>query len=165
MLYHVTIDGREVEVDLRGEMPLIDGEAVDARLSTIPGTEVRHLLLGTQSHALLARPGPRRGEWRIGVNGSTFAVEALDDRARTIRELSGGAEAEAARVVAAPMPGLVVRVNVEVGQEVAAGQGVVVVEAMKMENELKSPVDGVVARVEVSPGATVDKGAVLIVLE
>jgi len=68
-------------------------------------------------------------------------------------------------VVVAPMPGLIVRVNVSPGDTVAAGQGLVVVEAMKMENELKAPADGVVARVSVEAGAAVEKGAVLVVLE
>ena len=165
MRYHVTLDGREVEIDLRGETPLVDGEPVAAHLSTIAGSELRHLLLGAESHTLLARPGARRGEWHLTLNGRPIEVDALDERTRAIREMSGGGEADAARVAAAPMPGLVVRVNVEVGQAVTAGQGVIVVEAMKMENELKSPVDGVVKSIEVSTGAAVEKGEVLIVLE
>ena len=67
--------------------------------------------------------------------------------------------------IVAPMPGLVVRLNVSVGDSVIVGQGLVVVEAMKMENELKAPADGVVASIAVQPGQTVDKGAVLLVLE
>ena len=63
------------------------------------------------------------------------------------------------------MPGLVVKVEVAVGDRVTAGQGVVIVEAMKMENELKAPVDGVVARIAVQERQTVDKGTTLIVLE
>jgi pyruvate carboxylase subunit B len=63
------------------------------------------------------------------------------------------------------MPGLVLKVEVEVGQAVKAGQGVVIVEAMKMENELKAPADGVVAKILVQERQTVDKGATLIVLE
>ncbi len=165
MRYYVTIQDREIEVDLRGDTPLVDGEAVPARLAGIGGTDVYHLLTGAESHALVARAGARRGEWRITLDGWPIELEVLDERARAIRALGGGAAAEAARVVAAPMPGLVVRVNVEVGQSVTAGQGVVVIEAMKMENELKSPVDGVVARIEVSAGSPVEKGAVLIVLD
>jgi pyruvate carboxylase subunit B len=79
--------------------------------------------------------------------------------------MTGGADDVADRTVVAPMPGLILKVEVEVGQAVKAGQGVVVVEAMKMENELKAPADGVVARIEVQPGQTVDKGATLLVLE
>jgi pyruvate carboxylase subunit B len=92
-------------------------------------------------------------------------VDAVDERTRAIREMTGAGEEEAQKVVVAPMPGLVIKVEVEVGQQVRAGQGVVIVEAMKMENELKAPADGVVARIEVEPGRTVEKGATLIVLE
>jgi pyruvate carboxylase subunit B len=63
------------------------------------------------------------------------------------------------------MPGLVVRVLVEPGDVVRAGQGVVIVEAMKMENELKAPADGTVARIDVQPGKTVEKGTTLVTLE
>ena len=79
--------------------------------------------------------------------------------------MTGGGADVADKTILAPMPGLVLKVEVEVGQAVRAGQGVVVVEAMKMENELKAPADGVVASIAVQPGQTVDKGATLIVLE
>ncbi|HEX8906928.1 MAG TPA: biotin/lipoyl-containing protein, partial [Longimicrobiaceae bacterium] len=84
---------------------------------------------------------------------------------RAIREMTGGADSEVEKTIAAPMPGLVVKIEVEVGQHVKAGQGVIIVEAMKMENELKAPADGVVAKVLVQERQTVDKGATLIVLE
>ena len=63
------------------------------------------------------------------------------------------------------MPGLIVRVNVQVGDEVEAGQGVVVMEAMKMENELRATAAGRVKSIEVVPGAAVEKGTLLVVLE
>ena len=62
-------------------------------------------------------------------------------------------------------PSVVMRVEVAVGDRVEAGQGVVIVEAMKMENELKAPAAGVVSRIDVAAGQTVEKGAVLLVLE
>ena len=67
--------------------------------------------------------------------------------------------------VRAPMPGLIVRVNVKVGDVVEAGQGVVVMEAMKMENELRAIAPGRVKSIEVGPGATVEKGSLLVALE
>jgi biotin carboxyl carrier protein len=79
--------------------------------------------------------------------------------------MTGPETDETAKTIVAPMPGLVVRVEVEVGQHVKAGQGVVVVEAMKMENELKAPGDGVIAEIRAKTGETVEKGAVLLVLE
>jgi biotin carboxyl carrier protein len=165
MRYFVTIAGREIEVDLSGATPVVDGTPVHAELAAVPGTPVRSLLVDGRSHAFVAHAGERRGRWEISVGGTRLTADAVDERTRAIREMTGGADLEADKSVAAPMPGLVVRVEVEVGQQVRAGQGVVIVEAMKMENELKAPADGVVARIEVQPGQTVDKGATLIVLE
>jgi len=165
MRYFVTIGDRVVEVDLTGTTPTVDGVSMHAELVALPGTPVRHLLVDGRSQSFIARPSERRGRWELNLGGTRFNVEAVDERTRAIREMTGGTDSEAEKTVVAPMPGLVVRVEVEVGAQVRAGQGVVIVEAMKMENELKAPADGVVARIEVQPGQTVDKGATLIVLE
>jgi biotin carboxyl carrier protein len=163
--YYVTIGDRTLEVDLRGPRPVVDGTEIEAELVSVPGSPVRHLLADGRGHALLATPGERRGAWSLAVGAHRLALDVVDERTRAIREMTGGAETEAVRAVVAPMPGLVVRVDVEVGQTVTAGQGVVVVEAMKMENELKAPADGVVASIVVQPGQTVEKGATLVTLE
>ena len=89
----------------------------------------------------------------------------LDERTRHIRSLTAGANAtRGPATVRAPMPGLVVRVLVETGQEVPAGAGIVVLEAMKMENELRAPAAGVVKGVRVAAGEPVEKGQVLVEL-
>ncbi|HEX8696058.1 MAG TPA: biotin/lipoyl-containing protein [Longimicrobium sp.] len=165
MRYYVTIGDRTVEVDLTGHQPVVDGTPVEAQMQLLPGTPVRTLLVDGRSYTLSARPGDRRGRWELALGGDRFRVEAVDERTRAIREMTGGADTEADRTVAAPMPGLVVKIEVEVGQQVKAGQGVIVVEAMKMENELKAPADGVVAKILVQERQTVEKGAPLIVLE
>ncbi|MEX2570751.1 MAG: acetyl-CoA carboxylase biotin carboxyl carrier protein subunit [Gemmatimonadota bacterium] len=165
MLYFVAVADRTVEVDLRGPTPTIDGQPVDARVTSVAGSLLRHLVVAAESHAVYAEPGDRRGRWAVALGGRALEVEVLDERTRTIREMTGGAETETDKVIAAPMPGLVVRVEVEVGQRVVAGQGLVVVEAMKMENELKAPSDGTVASIQVAAGDAVEKSAVLLVLE
>ena len=165
MRYIVTIGGRTIEVDLTGPRPRVDGREIDADLRAVPGTAVRHLIVDGAAHTLIARPGSRKGVWRLRLNGQAFEAQALDERTRAIRQMAGAADVETDKEIVAPMPGLVVRVNVEAGQSVKAGQGIVVVEAMKMENELRAPGDGTIARVEVAAGQTVEKGAVLIVLE
>ncbi len=165
MRYFVTIAGQTLEVDLSGATPLVDGAPLEAELVTLPGTAVRHLLAGGRSLTLLAKPGERRGLWHLALGAERFTADAVDERTRALREMTGTAELEAEKIVTAPMPGLVLKVEVELGQQVKAGQGVVIVEAMKMENELKAPADGVVARIEVQAGQTVEKGATLIVLE
>lgn len=165
MKYFVTVGDRVVEVDLTGHTPVVDGTPVQANLAALPGTQVRSLEVDGRSHTLSARADSRRGRWHIALGRERFTVDAVDERTRAIREMTGGADAETEKVVVAPMPGLVLKVEVEVGQAVKAGQGVIIVEAMKMENELKAPADGVVAKILVQERQTVDKGATLLVLE
>jgi biotin carboxyl carrier protein len=165
MRYFVTIGEREIEVDLTGTDPVVDGRTVKAELGTAQGGAIRHLIVDGRSVALVASPGDRRGRWNLALGADRLSVEAVDERTRAIREMTGPEADETAKTIVAPMPGLVVRVEVEVGQHVKAGQGVVVVEAMKMENELKAPGDGVIAEIRAKTGETVEKGAVLLVLE
>jgi pyruvate carboxylase subunit B len=95
--------------------------------------------------------------------GESWDVEVLDERARHIRQLTGSGRGKTSEnVLKAPMPGLVVRVEVQPGQAVVEGQGVVVLEAMKMENELRASAAATVAAVRVAPGAAVEKGDVLV---
>ena len=99
--------------------------------------------------------------------GASLAQQPLDSGyTRQIRALTGTRRpARGSGIVVAPMPGLVVRVEVAAGQRVDAGAGLVVVEAMKMENELRAPRAAVVAAVHVAPGQAVEKGAPLVTLE
>lgn len=97
------------------------------------------------------------------VNGMPIAVEVLDPRA--LRSRGGAASKSGQARIAASMPGKVVRLLVSAGDEVEAGQGVVVVEAMKMQNEMKSPKTGRVIEVRTKPGAAVAAGEVLMVVE
>jgi acetyl/propionyl-CoA carboxylase alpha subunit len=165
MKYFVTLGDRTVEVDLTGHTPVVDGTPVEAHMSLLPGTAVRSLEVDGRSHTLSARPGDKRGRWHIALGRERFTADAVDERTRAIREMTGGGEDVADKTVVAPMPGLVLKVEVEVGQAVKAGQGVVIVEAMKMENELKAPTDGVVAKILVQERQTVEKGATLLILE
>ncbi len=163
MRYFVTIDGEVIEVDVDGEHVTVGGAVVRVDLGGAAGTAARHLIMDGRSWPLLARAGEHRGVWRIEMGGHAWEAEVIDERTRAIRDMTSGAPAQRGpRPVRAPMPGLVVRVEVEPGQSVRPGQGVVIVEAMKMENELKADGGGVVSRVLVAPGQAVEKGAVLI---
>jgi len=102
----------------------------------------------------------------LWIDGYNYDVEALDERTRTIRDLTAEAAGPTGpKPLVAPMPGLIVRVLVSAGDEVQAGQGLIVMEAMKMENELRSNGAGRVKRIVVTPGAAVEKGATLVELE
>lgn len=166
MRYYVTVAGRTVEVDLSGPEPTVDGTTVTAGMRPLPGTPVRHLLVDGRSVPLVMRQGAERGVWDVRIGGRHYEAEVVDERTRAINEMTGRSEAaRGPKPVRAPMPGLVVRVDVEAGQTVAPGQGIVIVEAMKMENELRADGGGIVSRVHVAAGQAVEKGTVLVEFE
>jgi biotin carboxyl carrier protein len=100
------------------------------------------------------------------VNGQPFRVEIQDEQERRLRAAAGKGEARVGkRVVTAPMPGKVVKLLVKPGDAVSPGDGVIVVEAMKMENELKAPAAGTVREIRVEEGRAVGGGDVLVVIE
>jgi acetyl/propionyl-CoA carboxylase alpha subunit len=166
MRYFVTLGDKTHEIVLDGEQLTIDGERMVARIEDIPGTPMQLLTVGDRQEKLYARKGADRGTFDVSLGGFRFALEALDERSRVIRELSGAAaQAKGPAHLTAPMPGLIVRVAVKEGDQVRAGQGLVVMEAMKMENELRAGADAVVKRVVAAPGTAVEKGALLLELE
>ena len=166
MRYHVTVAGREWVVDVDGAGVVVDGAAWEAHLAGVPDTPLFHLLLGTDSWTVAAEPLAGVGRWVLGLAGERYEVEVVDERAQQIQSLTGRrAPAEVGGVVRAPMPGLVVRVEVEAGQSVETGAGLVVVEAMKMENELRATRPGVVTEVHVQAGQAVEKGTPLVTLQ
>jgi biotin carboxyl carrier protein len=162
MRYFVTIGPRQLEVELGPDCLRLDGDEISADLMEMDGTEVLSLLLGTRSHRILgARRGP--GEWSLYMSGRHLRAHVVDERTRAIREMTGNREvARGPGTLRAPMPGLVVKVEVQEGDEVFPGQGLVIVEAMKMENELKAEAQAQVGKVLVGPGDTVEKDQILI---
>ncbi len=165
MRYFVTIGEKEMEVELGPGEIRVDGDEVLADLVELDGSEVHSLLLGQSSHRILvARNGT--GDWALHMSGRHLRARVVDERTRAIRELTPVKEGSGnAKALRAPMPGLVVEVAVQVGEEVVAGQGLVIVEAMKMENELKSEGKGRISKIFVEPGQIVEKGEVLVEFE
>jgi len=144
--YRVTIGDRAIEVDAVH----LQGLAVS-------------LIVGTRSYRCDIEPG-KDGKIAVLVNDTVHPLEILDERKLRLRRASGKFSLEGPQRVDAPMPGKVTRVLVKVGDEVQEGQGLVVVEAMKMENELKSPKAGKVAELHAVEGAAVEAGAKLVVV-
>ncbi len=105
-----------------------------------------------------------KGKLRITLNGATWDIDVVDPRRRRSKGGAGGA-VEGKQVVTSPMPGRVVKIEVAVGDKVEAGQGVVIVEAMKMENELEAEGAGIVKEIKCEAGQAVEDGQVLIVIE
>ena len=139
-------------VVVKGRKRVVDASWIDAQtLSLIDGPVAREVRLH-----------PRDGSLGVVIDGRMFdAVISRKDRGKKATEPSS----DGRRTIKAPMPGRIMRVLVAVGDRVAARQPVVVVEAMKMENELRAPGNGVVMEVHAQEGAAVDAGTVLVVIE
>ena len=164
MIYHVSIADRTFVVELAPDGVRVNGRPLSVELGHLEGSPVRSLLVDSASHRLAARRvGPE--SWEMHLRGRRIRAEVVDERTRAIREMTGaGSGPVGPRPITAPMPGLVVRVEVEEGDVVGEGQGVVIVEAMKMENELAATAEAVVTRVLVAEGETVEKDQVLVEL-
>jgi biotin carboxyl carrier protein len=158
-----TVDGAPWAATLRA----LDAERTILRDGPGPDAPARRLLLlRPAGHAGGAEPGVERVEvivdgWRVEVDVEPAARAALRDRARRGREAAG---TSGPTKVHAIIPGVVVAVSVAPGDAVTAGQQLLVVEAMKMQNELRAPRDGTIAEVAVGAGSTIEVGDLLLVL-
>ncbi len=164
MKYLVTIGAHSLEVELDGSRVVVGGEPLEAHVVAISGTPLYHLLLGGESWTVAAQPLEAVGRWALGAVGERVEVTAVDEQARLAPTRPGPRSSPKGGTVVAPMPGLVVRIEVAVGQRVEAGAGLVVVEAMKMENELRAARAGVIETVHVTAGQAVEKGAPLVTI-
>lgn len=163
--YRVALPGGDHVVELGETSVGVDGCAMACDLAHAAGDRRFSLLVDGRSWRFVARGGPG-GRWDFLLNGREVAVEAVNERAAKIREMSAKAETGThLQAVRAPMPGLVVEVSVRAGDQVPAGERVAVVEAMKMENELRAAAGGKVARVLIEAGAAVEKDQLLVEFE
>ncbi len=164
MLYDVTINGKNYRLELNRS----DGHwscRLDGRDAAVDAVLVRPDVLSLRigNRAYEVKSERVAGDLHLWVGSTRFAVEVRDPRSLRGRARAG--DAQGPKKLTAPMPGKVVRLLVRDGDEVQAGAGVAVVEAMKMQNEIKSPKKGTVQKILVSEGAAVNAGDVLAIVE
>lgn len=140
--WKITLDGQPIEADIVEVAPntvsvLLDGQAFEFQITQLPG-----------------------GLLKLQARAQEFSAEVADPRAWRGRR-HGPLEAEGRQQVVAPMPGKVIRVLVKAGDKVEAGQGLLVVEAMKMQNEIRSAKSGTVERLFAKEGQPVNAGEIL----
>ena len=164
MKLHLIINGSETEVELLNPAPAcrysVDGAEREASVET-PEPCVYSVLLEGRSYE--ARVESTTGGTVVVIDGHRFEIQVRDPR-RWSRQ-SGSRRGEGSETLTAPMPGKVIRILAAPGDTVTAGQGVLVVEAMKMQNELKATRAGRVAAVHAREGATVTAGEELVTIE
>jgi biotin carboxyl carrier protein len=165
MKFVATVGNRAVEVDVtreNGRYRVALGEQVwdvDARL-TAQG--IASLIIDGVSH--VADVEDRAGECVVDVGGETYAVQVEEHTRHIIRTRGGAGAGAGGQIVKAPLPGKITHVAVQAGDAVTAGQSLLVIEAMKMENELKATAAGTVREVRVTAGQAVNAGDVLVVV-
>ena len=104
-------------------------------------------------------------EYRVLVDGRNYRIHLVDERRVRVGAAQSSLQLQGRQMVSVPMPGKIIAVLVAVGDAVEKGQGLVIVEAMKMENEVRSPISGEVKEIKVKPGDTVEGGALLVIVE
>jgi len=164
MTYDITIDGKSYRLELEqseGHWTCrVDGRDVEVD-AVLARPNVLSLRIGNKAYEVKCeRVG---GDTHIWVGSRRFAAEVRDPR--SLRSRVRAADDQGPKKLTAPMPGKVVRILVSQGAEVEAGAGVLVVEAMKMQNEVKSPKKGTIQKILVTEGAAVNAGDVLAIVE
>jgi biotin carboxyl carrier protein len=164
MIYDITIDGKNHRLDLNranGNWSCkLDGRTIEVD-AILARPDVLSLRIANKAYEVKCER--TAGEFHLWVGSVRFAAEVRDPR--SLRSRSRAVDDHGPRKLTAPMPGKIVRILVTEGAEVGAGEGVLVVEAMKMQNEVKSPKKGTIQKILVSEGTAVNAGDVLAIVE
>jgi biotin carboxyl carrier protein len=162
MKYITTVDTKEFTIEIIDQSHItVDGVVYELDFSVVSGQPVFSLLLDGKSYEAYIYPDEEG--WEVLLQGDLFLVQVEDERERRLRAAFGGSPAQTGEFhLKAPMPGLVISIPVEEGQQIHKGQVLVILESMKMQNELKSPRDGRVARLRIKRGDSVERKQTLL---
>ena len=164
MKYFAKVDDQEFVIEVGHENQIIvDDEPYEIDFRQMPDSGVTSLIIG--NHSLEAVVEEKDGAWQVLIKGDLYDVKVDDERSRRLASARGDlAAADGEVAVRSPMPGIVIAVSVSEGQNVSKGDKVVILESMKVENELRAPRDGIVSQIKVETGANVEKDQVLVVI-
>jgi biotin carboxyl carrier protein len=165
MKYITTINGAEYTVEILDEKHIrLNGQEYEIDFTQVSGQPIYSLLMNGESfEAYVYRD---EETWEVLMGGRQYRAQVEDEHQKRLRLAAGSGPAQSGPYhLKAPMPGLVVKVPVEEGQEVHKGDVLLILESMKMQNELKSPRDGVVRRIRVQPGESVEQKQTLLSVE
>jgi biotin carboxyl carrier protein len=157
MKYITVIEDREFEIEILDEnRVVVNGVEYQVDFDSISDQPVYSLLVDGRSYEAYVYPS--EDEWQVLLHGRLFTALVEDEREKRLRLASGGGIQERGDTqMKAPMPGLVVAVQVAEGQEVEKGAVLLILESMKMQNELRSPRDGFITRLRVAAGDSVEQ--------
>ena len=162
MKYITTIDDRQFTVEVIDEKHVsVDGKIYEIDFESVAGQPVYSLIVDGRSHESYIYQGD--DNWQVLMRGRLYPVTVEDEREKRLRAAAGGGVVETGEFhLRAPMPGLVVALPVAEGETVKRGQVILILESMKMQNELKAPRDGTIGRIRVRPGETVEQKQTLL---
>ncbi len=164
MKYFATVNDESFEIEIdRDDQIVVDGEPFTIDFQRLAEAGVASLLLNNRS--IEAHVEERDEMWEVLILGEVYEVQVQDERSHRLAMVRGGATAVTGDAsVNSPMPGIIIATPIAEGDSVTKGQTVVILESMKMENELNAPRDGVVTRIHVEAGASVEKGQILVTI-
>ncbi len=162
MKYITTIGEKEYTVEILDEKHVsLNGKVVEINFASVNDQPVYSMLIDGKSYESYIYPG--ENNWEVLLRGRQFEAFVEDEREKRLRAAAGDGPAEGGEFhLKAPMPGLIVAIPVEDGQAVKKGQVLLILESMKMQNELKSPKDGTVSRIKAKIGETVEQRTTLL---
>ena len=163
MKYIANVNNKEytLEVD-RNDQIVVNDRAYQLDFQLLEGGIISLLL---DNHSIEAIVEEREKDWEVLIHGELYNVQVQDERAYRLSQARGTAGMESGEVITkSPMPGVILNILVTVGQMVKKGDKVIILESMKMENELRAARDGVVKRIMVNRGASVEKNQELVII-
>ncbi len=164
MKYYATVDDNEYIIEVVGDEIVVNGDRYDVDFREVSGVGMVSLIINHHSLESIVED-QEDGTSNVLIKGELYSVKVQDERAYRLAQARGLVQdVSGDAAVKSPMPGIIIATPVAVGDTVAKGEAIVILESMKMENELKSPRDGVVLSVEVSAGDSVEKGHALVVI-
>ncbi len=156
--YHISLDDQDTRIDLN-----INGEPLQIDLVPINGDHTYSLLINGRSY--VATIMDVDGSCQVMIDGRVYAVDVAEEELARLRSQVKRKHHAGGEQIKAPMPGRIIDIEVAVGDPVESGQGVAIIEAMKMENELRALTGGVVKEIRTRVGDAVNKNDILVVLE
>ncbi len=162
MKYITIVEGKQFLVEIIDDKHVsVDGKVYEVDFESVSGQPVYSLIVDGRSHESYIYQG--EDNWQVLLRGRLYPVTVEDEREKRLRAAAGGGVIETGEFhLRAPMPGLVVTIPVTEGQAVKKGQVILILESMKMQNEIKAPRDGVIGRIRVKAGETVEQKQTLL---
>ena len=162
MKYVTTVNNKDYSIEIINDHQInLDGQIYEIDFESVADQPVFSLIIAGKSYEAYVYPDD--DDYQVLLQGHSFTVKVVDEREKRLRAAAGSLISESSEFhLKSPMPGMVIAIPIVEGQAVIKGQVLVILESMKMQNELRSPRDGTLARVRVKPGDRVEQRQTLL---